>query len=473
MAKKNVSILFVDDDRHVLHSTAEWLRTYGYTVLTAENAREARTTLEEKRGEIPLAFLDLQLGAESGMELLRDIVYRYPNTTCIMLSGHASIELAVEALHAGAADFLTKPLLDEKIIHTIEKYADGQNTARYASSAFRSNDGTGGVANFGGIVGANRRMRAVFDVIDRIADTRATVLLTGESGTGKSLIARAIHKKSLRKAEPFVEVACGALPESLLESELFGHAAGAFTGAIGEKIGKFRQADRGTIFLDEIGTASIAMQIKLLRVLQEFEFEPVGGTKTFHVDTRVVLATNEDLSRAVAEGRFREDLFYRINVISIEIPALRYRADDIPLLADFFREKACRESHRRVEAFTDEALGLMKMYSWPGNVRELQNVVERMVLLTRNRRIEPSDLPSAVIPAAGIPKRWRRAEELLEMPLALGDRPLRESLGVPEREIILETLVANHWCRTKTAQVLGINRATLYKKMKKFELSEK
>lgn len=469
MTKKNVSILFVDDDRQVLRSTAEWLRTYGYSVRTAENSTTARSILEEKRAEISMAFLDLQLGTESGLELLRDIVFRYPNITCVMLSGHGSVELAVEALHAGAADFLTKPLLDEKIIHLIEKYADGKNAARKPSPAPRSN----AVSNFSGIVGANRRMRAVFDVIDRIADTRATVLLTGESGTGKSLIARAIHKKSVRRAEPFVEVACGALPESLLESELFGHAAGAFTGAVGEKIGKFRQADHGTIFLDEIGTASMAMQIKLLRVLQEFEFEQVGGTKTFHVDTRVVLATNEDLNRAVAEGRFREDLFYRINVINVEVPALRYRADDIPLLANFFREKACREANRQVDDFTDEALALMKMYAWPGNVRELQNVVERMVLLTRNRRIEPSDLPPALVPTSGIPKRWRRGEDLLELPISPGDRSLRESLVVPEREIILETLVANHWSRTKTAEVLGINRATLYKKMKKFELREK
>ncbi len=232
-------------------------------------------------------------------------------------------------------------------------------------------------------------MKRVFEMVDSVADTKATVLITGESGTGKSLIARAIHRRSGRRDKPFVEVACGALPETLLESELFGHVAGAFTGATHDKLGKFMQADGGTIFLDEISTASPSMQVKLLRVLQELQFEQVGGTKTFRVDTRVILATNENLAEAVSAGRFRQDLFYRINVINLELPPLRERTSDIPQLATHFLARMCEESGKRVVGFTEEALSALERYRWPGNVRELQNIVERAVLLGQGRTRSP------------------------------------------------------------------------------------
>jgi transcriptional regulator with PAS, ATPase and Fis domain len=303
-------------------------------------------------------------------------------------------------------------------------------------------------------------MLKVFDMIDAVADTKATMLITGESGTGKSLIARAVHRRSSRRAAPFVEVACGALPENLLESELFGHVAGSFTGATGDKIGKFLQADGGTIFLDEIGTASPAMQVKLLRVLQELQFEPVGGNKTFHVDTRVILATNEDLTRLVATGRFRQDLFYRINVINVELPAIRERISDIPLLAQHFLDQVRQESGRHVNGFTDEALAALQRHSWPGNVREMQNVIERAVLLGKGDKVRLEDLPRAVVGSVPVSVE------------PIGARTLKQALEAPERQIILEVLERQHWNRHATAEVLGINRTTLYKKMKRLGLED-
>jgi transcriptional regulator with PAS, ATPase and Fis domain len=303
-------------------------------------------------------------------------------------------------------------------------------------------------------------MLRVFDMVDSVADTRATVLITGESGTGKSLIARAIHRRSGRRDKPFVELACGALPESLLESELFGHVAGAFTGALGEKVGKFQLADEGTIFLDEISTASVGMQVKLLRVLQDLEFEQVGGTKTFHVDTRVILATNDDLSRLVAEGKFRQDLYYRVNVISIELPPLRERISDIPLLSNHFLQQVCDDTGKRVTGFTEEAMAALQRYRWPGNVRELQNVIERAVLLGKESVIGVVDLPAALANVGSV-----NAESAAGL-------TLKQSLESPERQIIREVLETNHWNRNLTALALGINRTTLYKKMKRLGLED-
>jgi DNA-binding NtrC family response regulator len=315
-------------------------------------------------------------------------------------------------------------------------------------------------AGLDNVVGNDPQMRRLFDVIDSVADTRATVLITGESGTGKSMIARAIHRRSRRAGKPFIEVACGALTENLLESELFGHVAGAFTGAVGNKVGKFMQANGGTIFLDEIGTASPAMQVKLLRVVQELEFEQVGGDKTFKVDVRVVLATNEDLSQAVAAGRFRQDLYYRINVISLELPPLRNRRSDIPALAQTFLNQLREDTGRAVAGFTDETMAALETYPWPGNIRELQNVVERAVLLGKGDRIAPSDLPREI--ASGATLRATHA----------GHRTLKEALEGPERQIILEVLEANGWNRNATADSLGVNRTTLYKKMKRLGLED-
>jgi transcriptional regulator with PAS, ATPase and Fis domain len=274
------------------------------------------------------------------------------------------------------------------------------------------------------------------------------------------MIARAIHRRSGRAKGPFVEVACGALPETLLESELFGHVAGAFTGAAGNKMGKFLQADGGTIFLDEISTATPAMQVKLLRVLQELKFEPVGGTKTYEVDVRVVLATNEDLSKAVSDGRFRQDLYYRVNVINIELPSLRSRPTDVPLLAHSFLEQVREDSKREVTGFADDALALLERYHWPGNVRELQNVVERAVLLGKGSVITAADLPPEIRGSAGF------------ISTTVNGRTLKDALEGPERQIIRDVLESNNWNRNATADQLGINRTTLYKKMKRLGLDD-
>jgi DNA-binding NtrC family response regulator len=452
----NGSLLLVDDDRQVLDSMADWLREQGYDVTEASGRDEAFQQLENRTFDLVLADIRLQDG--DGFEVLAHCRDNYPATTVILLTGYGTVETGVEAIRAGAFDLLTKPLIDEELLMSINRALSQRQVIEENKNLREQLDLRFGMEN---IIGHDHRMLKIYDMIDSIADTKATVLITGESGTGKSLIARAIHRRSGRREGAFVEIACGALPEALLESELFGHVAGAFTGAAGDKVGKFLQADGGTIFLDEIGTASPSMQVKLLRVLQEFEFEQVGGTKTFHVDSRVVLATNEELSQAVAEGRFRQDLYYRVNVINIELPSLRERISDIPLLAQHFLESVCEESGRSMEGFSDDALAALQQYPWPGNVRELQNVIERAVLLGKGPQITPADFPSSL--ATGAP---------VAVQAAAGGVPLKNALDAPERQIILDALQSNSWNRNATSKALGINRTTLYKKMKKLGLQD-
>jgi DNA-binding NtrC family response regulator len=449
------SILLVDDDRLVLESMADWLRDKGYALDTANSFAAARAAIGKKRYD--LALVDIRLGDGDGYDLMAEIRGRSPETIVIFITGYAAIDTAMEAIRAGAFDVLTKPLIDEELEMAIERALAQRGIAEENKSLKAQLDLRFGLEN---VIGHDHRMLKIYDMIDAVADTKATVLITGESGTGKSMIARAIHRRSSRRDKPFVEVACGALPENLLESELFGHVAGSFTGSTGDKQGKFLLADRGTIFLDEIGTASPALQVKLLRVLQEFEFEAVGGTKTHRVDARVVLATNEDLSKLVREGRFRQDLYYRVNVINIELPPLRERIADIPLLAKHFLDEVCLEAGKQSRGFSESALMALQRYDWPGNVRELENVVERAVLLGKSDIVELEDLPRAVV-AAG-PGSYE--------PVA--GRTLKEALAGPERRIILEVLESNGWNRFATAETLGINRTTLYKKMKRLGLDE-
>jgi DNA-binding NtrC family response regulator len=310
-------------------------------------------------------------------------------------------------------------------------------------------------------------MLKVFDLVQAVADGRTTVLMTGESGTGKSLLARAIHHRSSRRDQPFIEVSCGALPETLLESELFGHTKGAFTGAIAEKAGRFLLADGGTIFLDEINSASPAMQVKLLRVLQDRVFEPVGSTETKSVDVRVILASNVELSQLVSEGKFRQDLYYRINVVTIKIPPLRDRPGDITLLAGHFLRHFNQETGREIIGFTDAAMAAMRRYTWPGNVRELENAVERAVVLCRRPQIDADDLPESLQPFASTLAAAVRPLDGLVPDQAM---PLTLALEGPERLIIEAALKRNAWNRQATAAELDINRTTLYKKMRKYRL---
>jgi DNA-binding NtrC family response regulator len=451
----HASLLLVDDDRHVLESMTDWLRSQGLLVDPARGVAEAVERLGRKAYDLLLVDVRLQDG--DGLDLLEQVRRNYPDSQVILITGYGDAEAAVEALRAGAIDYLTKPLIDHELLLAIERALGQRQVIEENTQLRRELDKRTGLDN---VVGHDPHMRRVFDVIDSVADTKATVLVTGESGTGKSMIARAIHRRSRRAAKPFIEVACGALPENLLESELFGHVAGAFTGAAGNKTGKFMQADGGTIFLDEIGTSSPGLQVKLLRVLQELQFEQVGGDKTFKVDVRVILATNEDLSQAVAAGRFRQDLYYRINVINVELPPLRNRRSDIPLLAQCFLNQLREDTNRTVAGFSDEAMAALEAYPWPGNIRELQNVVERAVLLGKGELIAPSDLPREIAAATAL--RVTRGIR----------RTLKEALEEPERQIILEVLEANAWNRNATADALGVNRTTLYKKMKRLGLED-
>ena len=452
---KSASLLLVDDDRHLLVSMADWLREQGYQVDEAATLPAGKTAVDKKAYDLVLA--DVRLGEEDGFDLLNHCRNQTRPTSVILITGYGNVDTAVEAVRAGATDFLTKPLIDEELEISIERALNQQKLVAEHKILTDQLDQRFGLEN---IVGNDHRMREMFDVIDSVADTKATVLITGESGTGKSLIARAIHRRSSRRNKPFVEVACGALPEGLLESELFGHVAGAFTGAVGDKMGKFKQADSGTIFLDEIGTATQGLQVKMLRMLQEFEFEAVGSTKTEKVDTRVILATNEDLETLVADGRFRQDLYYRINVIQVELPPLRSRISDIPLLAEHFLRQVCEESGKVVHGLDDSAIAALQHYSWPGNVRELQNCIERAVLLGKGDVITAEDLPAnlAYTGSVSIPSS--------------GGRTLKQALEGPERQIILDVLTANNWNRQETADTLGINRTTLYKKMKRLGLED-
>ena len=446
----NARILVVDDDEIVLTSLSEFLRLEGYAVDTAKSFQEASAHLAA--AEYQLAIADVSMPEVDGFELLKMIRNRYPETAVIMVTGYGTIEDAVEAMRRGAFDYLTKPIIDDEIKMTVEKALKQQMLSAEVKTLKNQLAERYSLDN---VIGHDYRMLKVFDLIEAVADTPTTVLVTGESGTGKSMIARAIHQRSNRRDKAFVEVACGALPETLLESELFGHVKGSFTGAVGDKAGKFKQADGGTIFLDEVSTATPALQVKLLRVLQEREFEPVGGSKTEKVDVRCILATNQDLQAQVSEGHFRQDLYYRINVVAIHLPPLRERIGDIPLLAETFLKRHCERTGRKVVGFQEDALRRLQMVDWPGNVRQLENVIERAVILTKSPLIGMDDLPEDMRGPKGGGKNGDG--RLLS---------LKAALEKPEREIILRTLKACQGSRHAAADALGINRTTLYKKMK-------
>ncbi len=444
------NILVVDEDAVFADAMRGPLQSRGHRVTTAGSAGRAIEYL--KAGRYDLVIAERNMAGPGGDGLLHFTRGACPEVPVIVTAGHGVVACAVEAMKRGACDFLVKPISEEVLLASVDSALlrrQSQDEGRRRSPA-----GRGGLS---GIVGQDFRMVKVFDVVEAVSSTRTTVLITGESGTGKSLIARAIHSHSTRAAGPFVEVSCGALPETLLESELFGHVRGAFTGATADKQGKFAAAAGGTIFLDEISTASPALQVKLLRVLQERQFEPVGSNQTCEVDVRVILATNHDLTQEVAAGRFRSDLFYRINVVNIELPPLRDRPSDIPALAEHFLGKY-DEAGRIGQGIQGDAIAAMLRYTWPGNIRELENFIERAVVLSRTASIGPEDLPPAV-----------RTQGPTQNPEATSTS-LYDALCGPERQIILNTLNSNNGSRQLTAAQLGINRCTLYKKMKKFGL---
>lgn len=453
-------LLLIDDDCWLLESMGQWLGEQGYRVTTAKNAKLARKLIQNEAFD--LCLMDVCLEDEDGFQLLRWARKQASSLPIIMMTGYGGPDSAVEAVAAGAFDLLTKPIIDQELLTILHRATDQKRIAEENRSLKEQLDRRRGLEN---VLSHDPRMIEIFDIIDSVADTKAAVLITGENGTGKSMIARAIHRRSGRSGKPLVEVACGALPDNLLESELFGHVEGAFTGATHNKVGKFEHANGGTIFLDEIGTASTALQIKLLRVLQEFAFEPVGSIKTLSVDTRCILATNENLSEAVASGKFRQDLYYRINMIHLELPALRERASDIPVLLEHFLQKSQLEVRKEIHGFSPDAMEVLMNYSWPGNIRELENVVQRSVLLSKRPVIGVDLLPQALVGSVG--SRSSR--------MSVGFVPgqsLREALEGPERQIILEVLRLNAFSRSLTANQLGINRTTLYKKMKRLGIDD-
>ena len=454
---QTAKIMVVDDDPIILESLCEYFRIEGYEAVGAADGRQALTLLEQ--GGFNLVLSDVNIPDSDGFELLRIIKKRFPELGVILVTGYGSISRAVEAIKLGAYDYLTKPIIDDELRMVIDRALHQQSLLKENIALHQQLDRRYGLD---AIFGQDYKMQRVFDLIEAIANSQATILITGQSGTGKSLIARAIHHRSSRRDRPFMEVSSGAIPETLLESELFGYVKGSFTGADTDKQGKFAAAHTGTIFLDEIAVASPGLQVRLLNVLQDHRFSPVGSNQTIDIDVRVILATNKDLSAEVAKGTFREDLYYRINVITVELPPLAERVGDIRFLAEHFLKLYAAELSKPIPKLSEQALVALEHYHWPGNVRELENTLHRAVILTKDNIIRPSDLPPAVASAVPAPVASRYQV-----------RSLKASLEQTEREVIATALKANGYNRQATAEALQIERTTLYKKIKRFGLETK
>ena len=434
-------ILVVDDEVNARTALAELLRDEGFEVETAADAFKALGKYEAFSPHIVIT--DLKMPGMDGIELVKKLRANEDPPAVIVMTAFGAVSSAVDAMRAGAAEYLTKPINFDELLVVVDKVMEHiqlkretrQLRARVRDRVAPSN-----------IVGAAPPMQRVFEIVDQVAPSKATVLITGESGTGKELVANAIHQRSPRASGPFIKLHCAALAETLLESELFGHERGAFTGAVARKDGRFQIADSGTLFLDEIGEISPSVQVKLLRFLQEHEFERVGGTQTVRVDVRVIAATNKNLAEEVKAGRFREDLFYRLNVVTIDMPPLRTRKTDIPMLAKFFLDKYAKDNNKPLEGFAPQTLELLMSYDWPGNVRELENAIERAVVLAGGPLIEPRHLPANVRPTAS----------------ATGMPPIPGStLAEIEKYAILETLKATGGSTSKAADMLGISVRTI------------
>lgn len=446
MEKKH-RILIVDDEEIVRQSLLAWFKEDGYEVDTAENADAALRLFE--KGKFSLILLDIKMPGMSGMDLLVKLKEYDPDAIIILITAYASVSSAVKALKSGAYDYITKPIDPDELSHIVEKALYQKNLENENVKLKESIDEISKPDN---LIGENHQMKEIYSLINTVAQTDTTVLILGESGTGKELVAKAIHLNSKRKYFPLVTVNCGALPESLLESELFGHEKGAFTGAHYRRKGKFEMANGGTIFLDEIGTISNKVQVELLRVIETKQFTRVGGSETISSDFRVIAATNENLEELVKEGKFREDLYYRLNVFTIHIPPLRERIEDIPLLANYFLKKFTTSMNKKISGISDEAMRFMLKYKWPGNVRELENAIERAVVVCRNDKIQLEDLPFKISNNS----LYSEVED--------------KSLSEVEKRHISLVLKENNWNILKSAKDLKIDRVTLYNKIKKYGL---
>ncbi|MFO7878237.1 MAG: sigma-54 dependent transcriptional regulator [Desulfovermiculus sp.] len=442
------SILIVDDELILRESLSAWLARDDFYVEAVASAEEAMERIRQARYDI--IFLDIKLEGMSGLEALKKILDLDPDTAVVMITAYGSVSTAVQAMKDGAHDYLLKPFEPETLTVLIEKILDRRAQARenlFLRTAYQER------TKFENLIGQSQAMQEVFDLIQEVAPTESTVMITGETGTGKELVAKAIHTRSPRAQGPFVAVNCGAMPEHLLESELFGHQKGAFTDAKSTKKGRLELAFGGSLFLDEVGEISLRMQIDLLRVLEERTFYRVGGTQPIEANFRVIAATNKDLEQAIQEGSFRRDLYYRLKVICIQAPPLRQRKEDIPLLADHFRLRFAQETNKDIDSISRAALDEMMLYDWPGNVRELENAIERAVVVGKPRTIQPQDLP--ILNAA--------------QPGGKQGRSLREL----EKEHISSILEQTNWNIKKSAEILGIDRSTLYHKLKRYDLSKK
>ena len=447
-------ILIVDDEVDALDLMEELFLKHGYETFTARNGMEALAIINDQEPDILIS--DMVMPEMDGIKLLEVIGKKYPDISVIMITAHGTIETAVETMKKGAKDYILKPLRLDEILAKVE-------TISQLKSLMKENlylrEKLSQKYNFNNIIGKNRKMLELFDLIKDIAKTNSTVLINGESGTGKELIANAIHFNSERIKKPFVKVNCGVLAENLLESELFGHVKGSFTGAIRDKMGRFEIANGGTIFLDEIGDISPNMQLKLLRVLQEGEFERVGGTETIKVDVRIIAATNRDLNTMMMKGEFRQDLYYRLNVIPLEVPPLRERKDDIPLLITHFLDKFVKQFKKKIESIDDDVMKCLQYYNWQGNIRELENLLERAVVLNKTSKLTLKDFPPYVVQQEG------------DIHVDLdADGNLIDIVDSYEKQIILKALRENNYNKLRTAEKLGIHRSTFMSKLKKYEI---
>jgi two-component system response regulator AtoC len=445
MMMRKVKVLVVDDEAIVRESLKDWLADAGYQVLTAENGPQALEVIEKEKPSIMIA--DLVMPGMDGIELMKRAKGQQPGIEVVIVTAYASIPTAITAMKEGAYDYIEKPFCPERAELLVKKLAEHQELVEENLSLRQKLEDH---YRFENIITKSAKMQRVIEVIKVVAKSNATVLITGESGTGKELVARAIHSQSNRHSKPFIAVSCAALPESLLESELFGHEKGSFTGAYAQKKGKFEFAEGGTLFLDEIGEMSANIQVHLLRVLEEKEFTRVGGNEPIKVDVRVISATNKDLRKAIEKQEFREDLYYRLNVVNIELPPLRERKEDVPLLAQHFLNKLASENRKEIGGFSPEAIEFLLDYDWPGNVRELENAIERAVILAKDSLITIDDLP----------------QENLSLGYSTASK---KSIKEVEKEHILNVLRKTGDNYSEAARILGISRMTLYNKAKEYD----
>jgi two-component system, NtrC family, response regulator AtoC len=459
-------VLVVDDESNIRRVLAALLKREGYEVTVAADGEQALAAMQ--RVPVDVVVTDLVMPRLGGMDLLRRVATDFPDVPVIMITAHGTVDTAVEAMKAGAFDYITKPFEQEELTKVIAKAArarvlEGQHVHPPVAEGEKPP-----------LVGQSPGLRAVYDLVARVADSPSTVLITGESGTGKELVAQALHRGSSRRSQPLIKVNCAAIPKDLVESELFGYEKGAFTGAVASKPGRFELADGGTLFLDEIGEIPVEMQVKLLRALQESEFERVGGIKTLRVDVRLIAATNRDLKALIAEGRFREDLFYRLNVVPVALPPLRDRREDIPLLVQHFVEKYDRRLGKKVERVDDAALEILMGYGWPGNIRELENVMERSVLFADGPVITPAQLPDSLreqAPGGAAPVAAMGPLGAIAAPSGASMKDIvRQAQAELERTLIARALEETGGNVTRAAKRLQISRKSLQVKMKELGL---